>query len=225
MKITLKIDKQSQAETRRLLAEFEQLTGKGVEQGIEEIAMSVGRRLAHTVQPYGLSQAKGDKLEQNIAKQAHRAIRNANLLGIPGGAETVHRKARDGRGRVPKGLPTQGQYKRKPISPPDRHRTVEAQMQKAGRAKAAWVEATNRIGKSTMTGVGGWIMRHVGKGYGNARKIGRGLRFQVELENRTSYIRKIQRNSAVQSAIKTGFKNGYTRIQRIIDAELKKLKQ
>lgn len=228
MKITLKIDKQSQAETKRLLAEFERLTGNGIERGIEEVAMSVGRRLAHTVQPYGTSAAKGKKFEESIGYQVDRAWFGTNLGAFPNNSSmrAAHYAARRN-GVVPQRLfrKEQGKPWLGLISEAERDRYKRTAQEKAGRAKAAWVEAAGKIGNGKISGIAKWIKRHVGSGYGAANKTGKGMKYKVELENRAPYLRKIQPPSAVQSAIKTGFKNGYTRIQRIIDAELRKLKQ
>lgn len=228
MRITLKIDKQSEAETKRLLAEFYALTGKGVERGIEEVAMSVGRRLAHTVQPYGTNNAKGDAFIRSIGYQVDRAWFGTNLGAFPHNTSmrSAHYAARKN-GVVPsrlfrkeQGVPWLGL-----ISESERDLYKKTAQDKAGRAKAAWVEAANKIGAGKLSGIAKWIQRHVGGGYGGVQKTGKGLKYKVELENRTPYLRKIQPPRAVQSAIKTGYQNGYSRIQQIINAELKKLKQ
>ena len=44
----------------------------------------------------------------------------------------------------------------------------------------------------------------------------------IELENTTGYIRSIQNDRAVQSAIKTGYSNGYKRLVHIIKQAEKK---
>ena len=228
MKITLKIDKQSQAETRRLLAEFERLTGKGTERGIEEVAMSVGRRLAHTVQPYGTNDAKGDAFIRSIGYQVDRAWFGTNLGAFPHNTSmrSAHYAARKN-GVVPERLfrKEQGKPWLGLISEPERDRYKKTAQDKAGRAKAAWVEAANKIGAGRLSDIAKWIQRHVGSGYGGVQKSGKGLKYRVELENRTPYLRKIQPPRAIKAAVQVGFQNGYKRLQIIINAELKKLKQ
>ena len=93
---------------------------------------------------------------------------------------------------------------------------------KAGRAKGAWVEACNKIGGPKMSGVAQWIEEDTTGGYGEAVKSGDGLKYTVELKNRTPYLQSIQTGKAIAQAAAFGLKNGFKRIAKIIEKEIEK---
>lgn len=224
MKLTAKLFGES--ETRKLLKEFEKATGKGVERGIDEIAMSSARALASRVQPYGLTQQKGDKFMKNIAAQVTAAWFMVNLGLIPATSSmrAAHYAARrNGKVKIPS-----GGFERKGkgrwlglISETERDSYIAEQQAKAGRAKAAWVSAGESLGIGQMSGVAQWIRRHVGA-YGDNQKLGRMLRAKVQLNNLTPYISLLQKEREIQSALRIGRKNGLARMKRIIEVSTKK---
>ena len=73
-----------------------------------------------------------------------------------------------------------------------------------------------------MSGVAQWIERHNTGGYGEAVKSGNGMKYTVELQNRTPYLRSIQTGKAIAQAAAFGLKNGFKRLQKIIDKEIEK---
>ena len=205
-----------------VIEDFAKRTGKTAEDGVAMIATSAGKRLVHTVQPYGVKQSVGDKYKKSIAKQVHRAIRNANVEGTGGSAASVHRAKRDSRGQVPRELPTDGRYKREPIEMAETMDHVRKAQSKAGRAKGAWLEAVIGIGGRKVSGIGKWIMDNASSGYGNCIKTGQGLKHQITLENRTPYLSRIQPDKVIAQAIASGLKNAFKSMQRTIDKEIEK---
>lgn len=207
------------------LLEFAARTGKHVEDGINEIARSAARKLAHTVQPYGLTAEKGAQFQKSIGSQVDRAWFGTNLGAFPQTTDMreAHYQARRN-GVVPKRLFRK--EKGKPwldlISSADRDAYKLKAQAKAGRAKGAWVEAANAIGGGKMSGVAQWILRHATGGYGEAIKSGEGLKYTVELKNRTPYLQHIQTERAIAQAVAYGLKNGFSRITKIIEKEIEK---
>tara|TARA_R110000868_G_scaffold234956_1_gene488638 strand:- start:88 stop:768 length:681 start_codon:yes stop_codon:yes gene_type:complete len=218
----IEIDSATQRKMEEVLRNFAAATGKTIEDGINEIARGGAKQMAMKVQPYGITGKAKQILHGAVAKQAHRAISNANVQGIQGTAASVHIKARVRRGRVPKDLTTQGQYKRSPIPLSERNSHVDNQVKKIGRAKAAWIEAGEKVDGTKIT-VQKWLRNHVGSGYGAARKKGKGMGYTVELENSTPYIRTIQFTEDTAAAMATALKNGFNRLQTIIDKEIEKV--
>jgi hypothetical protein len=230
MKIEMELTKDSKAEFKRILKEFEAATGIGVDQGIRQIGLSTARELAHQFQPYGLKSDKGEKFIKSIGAQVDRAYLGVNLGAFPatsdmkdahfgarkqGGrqaGQVPNRQFRKEQGKPWLGLITQAQkeiYKRK----------VQA---KAGRAKAAWIEAGNQLTKAKISGVAKWINRHLPSAFGKAVITGSGLKTQVELINLTPYADKKQTSSQIKAAIKSGQKKGVKRLQILTAAAIKK---
>jgi hypothetical protein len=98
-------------------------------------------------------------------------------------------------------------------------------VKKAGRAKAAWVTAGNKLKMGNLSGIPKWISRHVGNSWGDVSFIGSGVRFTIALINKTPYIRAIQPDSAIKKALKQGMINGYKRMETIIKKKTKQLNQ
>jgi hypothetical protein len=59
--VKMELDRRSLAQFKRTLKDYEKKTGIAIEDAVIEMAKSTGRRLAHTVPPYGLSSAVGKK--------------------------------------------------------------------------------------------------------------------------------------------------------------------
>jgi len=221
MDVKIQIDRATRRKMEETLRKFAEATGKAVEDGIDQIARGGAKQLAIKVQPFGIAAKAQGILEGTVAKQAHRAISNANVTGKVGTAAIVHRQIRDNRGRVPKGIADEGRNKREPIGTGERNSHVDKQVKKAGRAKAAWIEAGEKVNGKKIN-VKQWISRHVGAGFGDAKKKGKGLKYSVEISNSTPYIGKIQSPGNVASAVGIALKNGFTRLQKIIDKEIEK---
>jgi hypothetical protein len=222
MDVKIEIDRASRRKMESVINDFAKRTGKTAEDGVAMIAASAGKRLIHTVQPYGTKQSVGEKYKKSIAKQVHRAIRNANIEGSAGTAASVHLQRRDSKGQVPRELPTDGQFKRQPIEMAETMDHVRKAQAKAGRAKGAWLEAVNGIGGRKVSGIGKWITDHASNGYGKCIKTGQGLNHKITLENLTPYIGKIQPDKVIAQAIASGLKNAFKSMQRTIDKEIEK---
>ena len=210
------------------LQEFAKLTGKTVEDGINDIARSVARKLADRVQPYGLKSDKGEKFKKSIGHQVDTVWFGVTLGAFPASTDmkAAHHAARNGarKGTVPfrrfrkeKGNPW------KELIPVTERDSYKRKMQaKAGRAKGAWIEAGNAIGGKNLSGIAEWINRHASGGFGSASKTGKGLDYQVTLENRTPYLGRILPDATVAKSMANGLKNGFTRLQKIIKKEIEK---
>lgn len=188
------------------LARYTKDTEKSVEEALTQVAKIAARNLASKVQPYGVAKKQGEKLEMSIAKQVHRAIRHSNVAGQNGDASTAHRQNRDSRGRVPKGLKTDGQFKRDPIEPSDRIRQAQKKMANAGMAKAGWITAHDLISSDKAKGIAQYIRRHQGKN-GACNKHGSGMKHNIILENNCPYIESVQSQKDVMAAIKSAYEN------------------
>jgi hypothetical protein len=226
--VKIELDRASQARMRRTIERYAELTKQGFEEGVREIGKSSARRLANTVQPFGLSPAKGASLEKSIGRQVDAVYLGVNLGAFPAtssiskahlaarkNGKVPYRQFRKERGKPWLDLITMGQkeeYKRKVVK-------------KAGRAKAAWVTAGNKLKMGNLSGIPKWISRHVGNSWGDVSFIGSGVRFTIALINKTPYIRAIQPDSAIKKALKQGMINGYKRMETIIKKKTKQLNQ
>jgi hypothetical protein len=226
VKINIELDKESRRAMEATLQQFADLTGKGVETGVKEIALSSARRLAMTVQPYGVGSAKGAKFIESIGMQVDAAYLGTNLGAFPatGSMAQAHRNARRN-GKVPyrqfrkeKGKPWLGL-----ITQAEKEQYKRTVQRKAGRAKAAWISAAESLGVGKMSGIAKWIRRHVPSGYGAHSLAGSGLKLEVTLENKTPYLSAIQKDRDVQKALSDGLKNGFRRLEIIVEKQLKKL--
>lgn len=220
MDVRIEIDRASRIKMEDTLRGFVKATGKTAEDGIQQIARIGAKQLATKVQPYGITGKAQTMLRGIVAKQVNRAISNANVEGIQGSAAAVHAKNRV-RGRVPRALVTKGQFNRKPIPFDERNAHVEKQIKKIGRAKAAWIEAGEKISGETIK-VQKWLRSVIGGGYGVAIKRGKGMGHTVELQNNTPYIRKIQFTQDTAAAVTTAMKNGFKAMKMAVDSETEK---
>lgn len=207
------------SETKKLLDKFSKSTGKAVETGIKEIAMSSARALCIKVQPFGVKASRGKQFIENVGRQVDQAFFGVNLGAYPAtnDIKQAHYAARRN-GKVP---PRQFRKERGKkwlglISESDKQSYRVKAQAKAGRAKGAWVESGNSLGVAKMSGIPQWISRHDSTGYGGHKMEGRSLSAQVSLWNKTPYIRSIQPDSAVKAALAQGRKNGIKRMEKII---------
>lgn len=229
MAVKIEIDRASRRKMEETLEEFARVTGKTVEDGINDIARSVGRKLADRVQPWGLTAAKGQKFKESIGFQVDRAWFGTNLGAFPEtrDMQQAHYNARTNGTRM--GAVPQRQFRKekgnpwlKLISKDERDAYKVKAQAKAGRAKAAWIEAANDIGSEKLSGIPDWIKRHVSEGWGEASKTGKGLDYTVTLHNRTPYMERILPEKTVAQTVVTGMKNGFTRIQKTIEKAIEK---
>jgi hypothetical protein len=207
----IEMDKAAIAKFERTLAEFEAATGKTAEEGMTRIAKSACRRLASTVQPYGLKGGRLAKFEKSVAAQVDRAWFGTNLGAFPAtnNMRDAHLAARQN-GRVRKQLFQK--EKGKPwlalIPVSDREAYKKIAVEKVGRAKAAWVKISNDLGKPKMSGLDSIITRHLPDARGNKTVSGSGLTTTVTISNDVPYIKKIQYTEDVAKAAAEGMKNG-----------------
>lgn len=222
------------SELKKKLAKVEQLTGRGIEDAIKEMGSSTAKALAIYVQPYGLK--TNDKFLRSIKAQVDRAWFGVNVGAYPATTDMrqAHYQARIN-GVVPKRLfrKERGKPWLGLISGEEKESHAKRQIAKAGRAKGAWVESGNALGRKSfgkrrramkISGVAMWIQRHVTSGYGVATIKGSGLGAKIELHNRTPYISNIQKYAEIRKSLRIGRARGLSRLNTIIKAELKKIK-
>ena len=227
MQVKIEVNKATVRKIEDTLKNFSAVTGRSVEDGIREIASSTAKRLAFTMQPYGLNSSIGKKFEESIGHQVDRAWFGTNLGAYPQTSDMrqAHNNARVN-GAVPKRLFRK--EKGKPwlgaISESDRDQYRDKQMKKAGRAKAAWIKCGNDIYQNRkISGVAQWVARHVDSAYGSNSETGKGLAYKVKMTNNTSYLtQKMQSNESIAKALADSMKNGLNRLQKIIDKEIQK---
>lgn len=219
-KKVVKISLTNEAEFRRMVEQYAAKTGKGLERGVKEIAMSSARALAQKVQPFGLGKDKGEKFIANIGRQIDQAYIGVNLGAYPAtnSMEEAHMiQRKNGKIRPRKFRKEKGQPWLKLITQAQKEEYKRKIQKKAGRAKGAWVQAGNSLNSGKMSGVPDWIKRHATSAYGGSVITGMGLDTVVELYNKTPYLRSIQRDRDVQAALITGRKNGFKRLKTILE--------
>ena len=205
------MDAATVAKFERTLAEFEAATGKTAEEGMTRIAKSACRRLASTVQPYGLKGGRLAKFEKSVALQVDRAWFGTNLGAFPAtnNMKDAHYAARRN-GKVRKQLFQK--EKGKPwldlIPASERDTYKKIAVEKVGRAKAAWVKIANNLGKPKMSGLDSIITRHLNGARGSFVFSGEGTKTEIKISNDTTYIKRIQYTEDVQKAALDGMKNG-----------------
>ena len=205
------MDAATVAKFEKTLSDFVAATGKTAEEGMMRIAKSACRRLASTVQPYGLKGGRLAKFEKSVAAQVDRAWFGTNLGAYPAtnSMRDAHLAARRN-GSVAKQLFKK--EKGKPwlalIPASDRDTYKKIAVEKVGRAKAAWVKIANDLGKPKMSGLDSIITRHLPDARGDKTVSGTGLQTAVTISNNVPYIKKIQYTEDVAKAAAEGMKNG-----------------
>lgn len=226
--ITTELDRQSMAEFKRALAQYEKKTGISIEDAIIEMAKSTGRRLAHTVPPYGLSPQVGRKFMESIGNQVDYAWFGSTRGVFPSNSmEAAHKAARNSRGQVVMRKLKETSERNNNISVADKEIYKRKIMRNAGIAKAGWVAAAEKsISGQSMTasgsikklsGIAKWIRRHVKDRLGEARITRRGISSSVDLTNNVSYISGLHKKSEIAKAIKQGYNNAIRRVNHIIN--------
>lgn len=205
------MDAASIAKFEKTIADFVAATGKTTEEGLKRMAKASCRRLATTVQPYGIKGGKLAKFEKSVGTQVERAWLGTNLGAFPATSsmKDAHYGARRN-GSVPKRLFRK--EKGKPwldlISASEKNDYKKIAMAKVGRAKAAWVKISNDLGKPKMSGLDKIITRHLDSAEGRKTVSGNGTKTVIEISNDTPYLTKIQSSSDVTRAVAEGMKNG-----------------
>lgn len=207
--------------TKALLRLYEKHVGKGVADGVKDMAMSSARSLAMRIQPYGLSQKVGNGFEKSIARQvdfAAYAVRTGQAFGATSLEEGHDKLRRNGRiklrrirqAKVVNPIP-QGeveQFKRKKVA-------------MAGRAKGGWGDCVIKLG-GKLSGFGGWIKRHVKGGWGEVSGVGTDV---ITMVNLTPYLTGPQKDKDVRYALAQGRKNGLKFIAKQIRGSINKAKR
>jgi hypothetical protein len=221
--IRISIDRSSMAATRRLIREYERKVGREAGDSVIAIAREASRQAAQKCPPFGLTQKTGDKFQKSIAKQVARAVRNAEVTGQQGAAAAIHASKRDSKGRVPKGLKTDGNLRRAPVAVRDRESHIDKKQANAGMVKGAWIHAGHLLGRVTspIAGrrraiVGRWILRHMSNGKAEINR--RGINTVVTLTNTIRWASKVQTQSMLKSAVNAAFKGVEKEMQRVLDA-------
>ena len=211
METKIQFDAATVAKFERTLAEFAEATGKTAEDGMKRIAKSSCKRLASTVQPYGLKGGRLAKFEKSVALQVDRAWIGTNLGAFPAtnNMKDAHYGARRN-GVVPKRLFRKEKGKPWldliPASERDTYKRIA--VEKVGRAKAAWVKIANDLGKPKMSGLDSIITRHLPDARGSFVISGEGTQTEIKISNDTTYIKRIQYTEDVQKAALDGMENG-----------------
>jgi len=204
--------------TKKLLKLYEKHLGKGVADGVKEMAGMSAIALAHKMQPYGLHDKVGKKFEKNIGKEIDfvaYAVRTDQAFGAKSIEDGHNKMRRNGnvsirhmrKGKIVNQL-SQGeveQYKRKQVA-------------KAGRAKAGWVDCARKLG-SKLSKVGKWIRAQSKGNWGEVDGIGT---HYITMRNETPYLTGPQKDADVRYALAQGRKNGLKHIAKQIRGAIKK---
>ena len=216
--IRFSLDPASVRKFRLRMVEFSRETGKTIQQSMNLLGKGCAKELAVLVPPYGITAKQGAAFQKSIAKQIDRAIRAANVAGTQGSAGFVHAQVRR-KGQVPKGLKTEGPFRREPISIREKVELLLKKQAEAGTAKGAWIAAGEAIDGKKMSGISKWIRRHATRN-GDASIRAEGLGSTISLTNRLPYINGLQSNAVINLALK----RGYARNFRHMTIALKKLR-
>lgn len=208
MNLEISIDPKELAFLDDRLERYEKATGKATAEVMVELGKSVARQLAHKTQPYGLSSSVGKKYEGSIRGQVERALANANISQGNMGLSGEHKSRRDGRGRVPKGLPEKGQFKREPFSITVREWYALRKSRNAGMLKASWIAAGEALGGPKMSRVANWISTNLTRVEGAAKIIigENDKRHEIWLINKMSYAGRAIKKGDMQKAVDEAFR-------------------
>ena len=206
--IQLKVTQASRAKFLANLKAYEKRAGKSREEATIGLAKASAKQLASKIPPYGVSARIGKKFEESIKTQVWRAIKNAQIQGDAGGVRTAHANRRNSRGQVPRQLNTAGKYSMAPYDAGNVAGHAQKKSNQAGLLKSAWISAGNKLKGNRISGVAKWITRHPGThGSGKVASTLNGV--VVYLTNKLQYVTKAQKQSEIQSALKTAY-NGYS---------------
>lgn len=222
MKIFAEIN---ESEVKKTLRKWSKMTGKGIEEGVDQMARATAPKLASKVQPWGMTDGPGADFIKSISAQVSRVWFGINLgyFKLDGSFERTYNSLRR-RGSIPrrKFRKKVGHSFRFRVSEADRDALIRKQTAKAGRAKAAWVAAGVSVNGKRIRVTGRWISRHVSSGWGSSRKIGRGMDAEIELHNRTPYLKHVQSGRDVKAGLRLGRSAGLSSFRRAINYHIKK---
>lgn len=220
--IRFSLDPASVRETKRIIREYEQKVGQSAADSVIDIGREAARQAAQKCPPFGLSENIGNRFKQSIAKQVQRAVSHANVTGKQGDAARVHAGARDRKGQVPKGIRTEGQFKRNPVEVSDKERLIDQKQAAAGIVKGAWIHAGTMLGRKAESiigrkrvAVGRWILRHLKRGKASISKMG--INTEVALTNTVAWVRNLQSDSMLNSAVNAAFRARKKEMQKRLD--------
>jgi len=221
----------SPAQRRKLESELKQFAAKAqvaVGETVAIIGTSVAKELARKVQPFGLTNEAGEKMDNAIVIQVQKAARWAEFRGINGDFKSIHTQVRQ-RGSVRVNPPKEFDPKREPISRSEVWTQMQRKRARAGQAKAGWIAAgesidspllrtsKNRVRK--IKGIAKWIRRHVGGSKGSSRFVRKsGLNSTIYLTNNVDYAysRGNSNPRYVPGAIADGYKRSITTVKKLI---------
>jgi len=220
--IRVRLDPASVRATRRLIDQYSRAIQQSTEDSIIDVGREAARQAAQKCPPFGLTERTGEKFKKSIAKQVNRAVKNANVTGKQGNAETVYTAARNSKGQVPKGIKEEGAFRRTPVEVGDKERLIDKRQAAAGIAKGAWIHAGSLLGRrsSTVTGrrravVGRWIMRHLSRGEVSISRLG--MNTEVKLTNKVAWIQRLQSDSMLASAVRAAWTGRMKEMQKRLD--------
>ena len=220
----------SPAQRRKLESELKRFASKAqvaVGETVAIIGTSVAKELARKVQPFGLTNDAGKKMDNAIVMQVQKAARWAEFKGIQGDFKTIHTQLRR-RGSVSVKPPKEFDPKRAPITRSEIWTQMQRKRTKAGQAKAGWITAGESIDSPLLRtsknkvrkikGIAQWIRRHVNSNKGSSRFVRKGgLNSTIYLTNNVDYAYSA-RNANLRytpSAIADGYKRSITAAKRI----------
>ena len=201
----------------RVISEFAETMGKTAEDGVKRMAKSSCKRLASTVQPYGLKGGgKMDRFIKSIALQVGTAYVGVNIGAYPEtrSMKEAHYAARKN-GVVPARTfrIQKGNRWKFLISETDKDAYTKQAQRKAFRVKAAWVKVANDLGKPKMSGVSPLIKRHQDNAMGSVIVSGKGMGVKVQISNDVPYAKYVQSNDDIKASTMEGMKNGLKYMQ------------
>jgi len=204
--------------TKKLLKLYEKHLGKGVADGVKQMAADSAVSLAMRVQPYGLKDEKMKIFQKNIGRQvdfAAYAVRVGQAFGATNIEDGHNKLRRNGSikltrmrkakavNQVPQGEVEQ--YKRKQVA-------------KAGRAKGGWIDCAKKLG-SKLSKVGTIIKKQSNGAWGFVSGVGTPI---ITMVNLTPYLTGPQKDKDVRYALAQGRKNGLKHIAKQIRGAIKK---
>ena len=222
MKITAQV--LNDASMKREIERFEKMVGRGVGDGVKQIAESTGRALASKIRPYGMSAKKGKEFEENIKEQIRYVRYGVNVGAFSGSSiEAAHEaQRRKGRVRIRK---VGGKGWEDKISEGEWQSYARRKASNAGMVKAGWIEATQKATKDVMKRIPLWIKRHVGRGVGSGRMYKVGAKTYLDLQNKVPYASDAQSDWEVESSLENGRKNALKFMMLQINKSTRSFKQ
>jgi hypothetical protein len=219
VKITSKVDRESERAVKKMLKEAENVIGATSAEFVAIVSHKTAQRLAHKIQPMGFKKVAA--FQASIAKQTFRAMHNAMREGDPSGAESAHQSRRNRRGQVSRQMRTTGQYKRAPYTQQDFVELARKKQKNAGLAKGSWVEAGDEAGIGPVEKVPPIVRRHATSGRGYARIVRQKFKPTTVIGSRITHMRKLISNAKITSALNEGRRNGIKYVERELNKRLK----